>query len=253
MNRVAGKARERKEPRNTRNRTPPWGKELPHPVHIFRAFPSTLTKGAGHFRFAYYELKEAVGTSFRYMKGITMGCWQLPMKNDRQDEWSLPQTLWPWWLSAIRQCLETNDVLDVHLLRGRCEAGTTTSIARRACDLVGCVRRVGSTRVVGWEMRSKKKKRKKKREEKKGKRGGQRFGECFFPMKRCAIATEENKGRTRMSWMRLFRLLHSLLVSEIRLCGQMFLVIIWDTRFFQMVKWFSQEKWRICYDVRRLR
>lgn len=153
-----------------------------------------------------------------------MGCWQLPMKNDRQDEWSLPQTLWPWWLSAIRQCLETNDVLDVHLLRGRCEAGTTTSIARRACDLVGCVRRVGSARVVGWEMRSKKKKgrKKKKRRKKEGKRGGQRFGECFFPMKRCAITTEENKGRTRMGWMRLFRLLRSLLVSEIRLCGQMF-------------------------------
>lgn len=62
---MAGKARERKEPRNTRNRTSPWGKELPYPVHIFRAFSSTLTKGGGHFRFAYYELKEAVGTSFR--------------------------------------------------------------------------------------------------------------------------------------------------------------------------------------------
>lgn len=64
--------------------------------------------------------------------------------------------------------------------------------------------------------------KRKKKEEKKGKRGGQRFGECFFPMKRCAITTEENKGRTRMGWMRLFRLLRSLLVSEIRLCGQMF-------------------------------
>lgn len=86
----------------------------------------------------------------------------------------------------------------------------------------------------------------KKKEEKKGKRGGQRFGECFFPMKRCAITTEENKRRTRMGWMRLFC---SLLVSEIRLCGQMFTMIIWDTRFFEMVKWFWQEKWRFCYDV----
>lgn len=49
-----------------------------------------------------------------------------------------------------------------------------------------------------------------------------------------------------MGWMRLFC---SLLVSEIRLCGQMFSMIIWDTRFFETVKWFWQEKWRFCYDV----
>lgn len=130
-----------------------------------------------------------------------MGCWQLPMKNDRQDEWSLPQTLWPWWLSAIRQCLETNDVLDVHLLRGRCEAGTTTSIARRACDLVGCVRRVGSARVVGWEMRSKKKKRKKeKKRRKKKKNAGDKGSESVSFQWNVALSRRK-KIRGEQEWV----------------------------------------------------
>lgn len=233
---MAGKARERKEPRNTRNRTPPWGKELPYPVHIFRAFSSTLTKGGGHFRFAYYELKEAVGTSFRLVHerhhhGLLavadekrptrrmvspsdpLAMVALGHKAMLGNKWCLGCTFITWSMRS------RNDDLD-------CETCLWPRWMRSSCRF-----RKGSR--VRDEKQEKKKKEKKKGE--KGKRGGQRFGECFFPMKRCAITTKKIR-RTRMGWMRLFRLLRSLLVSEIRLCGQMFSIIIWDIPFFQMVK-----------------
>lgn len=60
---MAGKGRERKEPKNTRNR--PEAKNCRILSTSFARFLQLWPKRGGHFRFAYYELKEAVGTSFR--------------------------------------------------------------------------------------------------------------------------------------------------------------------------------------------
>lgn len=220
---MAGKGRERKEPKNTRNR--PEAKNCRILSTSFARFLQLWPKRGGHFRFAYYELKEAVGTSFRLVHerhhhGLLavadekrptrrmvspsdpLAMVALGHKAMLGNKWCLGCTFITWSMRS------RNDDLD-------CEACLWPRWMRSSCRF-----RKGSR--VRDEKQEKKKEERKKKEEKKGKRGGQRFGECFFPMKRCAITTEENKGRTRMGWMRLFRLLRSLLVSEIRLCGQMF-------------------------------
>lgn len=165
--------------------------ELPHPVCSFRVFlshPLSLSLSVRlvlSFRFIYsrYKLKEAVERHFGwYRKGISATAAGTRPDEKRPTRRMVFHRL-PAALLAVRQCSETNDVLVVHLLHGRWRVGTsaTTSITRRALTSLDA----SDPRAESRDTRGKKKRTRRTKVS---------LSQRFFPMKRCAVATEENKG-----------------------------------------------------------
>lgn len=165
--------------------------KLPHPVCSFRVFlshPLSLSLSVClvlSFRFIYsrYKLKEAVERHFGwYRKGISATAAGTRPDEKRPTRRMVFHRL-PAALLAVRQCSETNDVLVVHLLHGRWRAGTsaTTSITRRALTSLDA----SVPRAEGRDTGGKKKRTRRTKVS---------LSQRFFPMKRCAVASEENKG-----------------------------------------------------------